>query len=162
MFWFVVCRYSGVFLHTVDPEVHKVCFRLQVCFGKVVLVGTDWCFCWTCGWASLEDALGITWVHLVSLGFWVHLVSTGSLGVTWYHLVSLGLIVTLLSVTRFHLVSLGFTFASLGVTWCHFWVPRFHLVSLGVVSLGFTRCHLISRKPGSCGFLGFSCMTWVH
>ena len=27
--------YSGVLSHTVEPEVCKVCFRLQVCFGKV-------------------------------------------------------------------------------------------------------------------------------
>ena len=95
---FVFVRtYSGVFLHTVEPEVCKVCFRLQVCFGMVVLVDTEWCFCWTHGSASIEDSLGITWVHLVLLGFtWCHSVS---LGVTQFHSDSvLG-----------HLVSLGFT-----------------------------------------------------
>ena len=30
-----VRTYSGVLSHTAEPEVCKVCFRLQVCFGKV-------------------------------------------------------------------------------------------------------------------------------
>ena len=31
----LVRAYSGVFSHTVEPEVCKVRFRLQVCFGGV-------------------------------------------------------------------------------------------------------------------------------
>ncbi len=36
----LVCVYSGVLSHTLVPEVCKVCFGLQVCFGgTVVFVG---------------------------------------------------------------------------------------------------------------------------
>ena len=89
--------------------------------------------------------IGVTSVHLVSLGFtWCHSVS---LGVTRFHLVSLVVTWTRCYVTQFHSVSLG-------VTWFHFGVTRFHLVSLGftLASLGFTWFHSVSPKPGSCGF----------
>ena len=71
-----VRTYSGVLLHTVEPEVCKVCFRLQVCFDMVVLVDT-----------GVFVGLAALVVRLHSRGrIWRHL---GLLGVTQFHLVSL-------------------------------------------------------------------------
>ena len=113
-----------------------MCFRLEVCFGALVLVDTVFLVFGGLTVGLHSHALGVTWFHLVSLGFtWCHSVSLGvtrfHFGVTWFHLVSLGF-------TRFHrsqvvvdsqsllCLSDGVFFLRsekkrpLGVTWIHF------------------------------------------
>ena len=137
-------------------QIHFDSFNLTwIHLAPLVLLGLTWIYVNSLGLTGAHVALGLTWIHLVSV----------LLAFTWTHVISLGL-------TRIHLDSLGLTLSCLGshgFTWTHLvslactwiYVDSFDLTwircdSRGLpwsrlVSLGLTWTHLDS--------LG---LTWTH